>query len=61
MNSIDHQHCVKLIEMYETKAKLFMVMELLKGGELFSRIADQGYFSEKMAADLCQQIASSLQ
>ena len=60
MDRIKHDNCVKLTEMYETKAKLFMVMELLKGGELFSRIARQGYFSEKQAADLSKQIASSL-
>jgi len=29
MHEVDHPNCVKLFEIFETKKKLFMVMELL--------------------------------
>jgi serine/threonine protein kinase len=38
MHKIHHQHCVQLVEMFETKKKIWMVMEILTGGELFDRI-----------------------
>eukprot|EP01104_Vermistella_antarctica_P005896 TRINITY_DN16642_c0_g2_i1.p1 TRINITY_DN16642_c0_g2~~TRINITY_DN16642_c0_g2_i1.p1 ORF type:complete len:800 (+),score=282.95 TRINITY_DN16642_c0_g2_i1:290-2401(+) len=42
--------------MFETKSHLFLVMELIEGGELFDRIVDQGTFSEKLAAQITAQI-----
>merc|ERR1719266_1663841 len=60
MQKVDHKNCVKLYEIYETHSRLFMVMELLTGGELFDRIVTKGSYSEKEAADVCATIAEAL-
>ena len=60
MHMIDHPNCVKLYEMFETKKKLYLVMELLTGGELFDRITSKGQFSEREAAHVIKQVAQAL-
>jgi len=61
MQRVEHKHCVRLFEIYETNAKLYMVMEILTGGELFDRIVSKGSYSEKEAADVVQTVAAALQ
>lgn len=60
LQKIKHENCVSLFDLYETKTKLYMVLELLTGGELYDRIVLKGSFSEKEAADLIQKLASAL-
>jgi len=60
MQKVDHKHCVKLYEIYETSHKLYMVMEILTGGELFDRIVAKGSYSEKEAAGVTETVAKSL-
>eukprot|EP00301_Raphidiophrys_heterophryoidea_P014518 c22941_g1_i1.p1 GENE.c22941_g1_i1~~c22941_g1_i1.p1 ORF type:complete len:439 (-),score=134.01 c22941_g1_i1:296-1612(-) len=48
----DHPHVIQLREIYEKKGRMFIVMELVRGGELFDRIIARQFFSEKDARDL---------
>jgi len=61
MHKLNHYNCVQLYEMFETNKKIYMVMELLTGGELFDRIVAKGSYSEKEASDLIKDIASAIQ
>jgi len=61
MHKINHANCVILYEMFETKPKLYMVMELLTGGELFDRIVLKGNYSEKEASNVIKNVASAIQ
>jgi len=61
LQKIDHMHIVKLYDIYETKDHLYMVMELLKGGELFDNIVQKGTYSEKEAAAVMRQILEAVQ
>jgi len=61
MHKINHPHCVQLYEMFETSKKIYMVMELLTGGELFDRIVAKGSYSEREASDLVKDITSAIQ
>jgi len=60
MHKIHHPHCIELIEMFESKQKIYMVMELLTGGELFDRIVSKGSYSEREASQVVKSIASAL-
>lgn len=60
MQRVEHKHCVRLFEIYETSSKLYMVMEILTGGELFDRIVSKGSYSEKEAAEVVNTVSTAL-
>jgi calcium/calmodulin-dependent protein kinase I len=60
MHRINHPHCVRLFEIFETSKRLYMVMELLTGGELFDRIVKKGSFSEKEASEVVRNVTDAL-
>merc|ERR1712100_304712 len=41
MRRAAHDHCVKLIEVFETLDEVQVVLEYMQGGDLFSRILEQ--------------------
>jgi len=51
---------VKLYEIYDSKDKFYMVMELMHGGELFDRIVEEEFFSEKLASDTIRPIIDAI-
>ena len=57
---IDHPNIVKLFDVYETSTHFYLAMEHLTGGELFDRIVEKGFYSEKDAADALAQLASAI-
>ncbi|EFC37690.1 calcium/calmodulin-dependent protein kinase-like protein [Naegleria gruberi] len=62
LKSVNDQNIVELIDVYENGMKVYLVMELLTGGELFDRIVNkypEGY-SEDVAAELIRKIVSSI-
>ena len=44
-----HPNILKLYEVYEGDYHIYLVLELLKGGELFDRIIQIGHYSEQDA------------
>ncbi|XP_075243256.1 calcium/calmodulin-dependent protein kinase type 1-like [Convolutriloba macropyga] len=60
LKAIDHPNIVKLVEHIDEKKHIYLIMTLITGGELFDRILDVGYYSEKSAATLVQQILSAV-
>ena len=57
---MDHPNVVKLYEVYENEDYLYLVMELLAGGELFDRIVAKKTFSEQEAADVIRPLVQAL-
>mmetsp|Transcript_38638 Transcript_38638/g.109276 ORF Transcript_38638/g.109276 Transcript_38638/m.109276 type:complete len:369 (-) Transcript_38638:409-1515(-) len=53
---VDHPNCIKLHAVYHTGRNVYIVTELVYGGELLDRITETGNYSEKVAAKLLQQI-----
>jgi len=60
LKRLKHPNIVALQEVFEDKTKVFLVMELVTGGELFDRIVEKGSYSEKDAADLIKQVLSAV-
>ena len=60
MRNVDHPNIIKLYDVYESSHHVYMVLELVSGGELFDRIVDKGHFSEADASVIMSQIFSSL-
>lgn len=53
---LDHPHVVRLVDVYESEEYLWLVMENMKGGELFRRVTKKKRFDEKTAAETCWQM-----
>ncbi|XP_062007987.1 CBL-interacting serine/threonine-protein kinase 25-like [Rosa rugosa] len=59
MHLVHHPHIVELKEVMATKTKIFFVMEHVKGGELFEKIA-KGKLKEDVARKYFQQLISAV-
>ncbi|XP_039221255.1 calcium/calmodulin-dependent protein kinase type IV isoform X3 [Crotalus tigris] len=57
---LSHPNIIKLKEIYETPTEISLVLELVTGGELFDRIVEKGYYSERDAADAVKQILEAV-
>lgn len=55
-----HPNILKLHEVFETKNFLYLVLELVNGGELFDQIVARGEYSEQDASDIVRQIISAV-
>ncbi|KAM5146622.1 calcium/calmodulin-dependent protein kinase type 1B [Mantella aurantiaca] len=61
LKKIDHKNIVALEDIYESPSHLYLAMELVTGGELFDRIIERGYYTEKDASQLIQQVLDAVQ
>ncbi|KAK7294016.1 hypothetical protein RJT34_16899 [Clitoria ternatea] len=59
MRLVRHPHIVQLKEVMATKGKIFLVMEYVKGGEFFGKVA-KGKLSEDVARKYFQQLISAV-
>nr|GMC48911.1 CBL-interacting serine/threonine-protein kinase 5-like [Ipomoea batatas] len=59
MRLVRHPHVVELREVMATKTKIFFVMEHVKGGELFAKVA-KGKLKEESARKYFQQLISAV-
>ncbi|KAJ1428496.1 Serine/threonine-protein kinase, active site [Sesbania bispinosa] len=59
MRLVRHPHIVELKEVMANKAKIFMVVEYVKGGELFAKVA-KGKMKEEIARKYFQQLISAV-
>ncbi len=60
LKKIHHPYIVDLKEVMSSKDKIFMVMELVTGGDLFDKIAVEGPMKEPAAKTLFAQLLSAL-
>mmetsp|Transcript_4013 Transcript_4013/g.7750 ORF Transcript_4013/g.7750 Transcript_4013/m.7750 type:complete len:463 (-) Transcript_4013:266-1654(-) len=58
---INHRNIVQLFEIYETPSYLYLVMELVTGGELFDSVVEKGFYSEKDAAEVMRDVVLAIQ
>ncbi|XP_035723153.1 calcium/calmodulin-dependent protein kinase type 1-like isoform X2 [Vespa mandarinia] len=60
LRRLTHPNIVQLLETYEDKIKVYLVMELVTGGELFDRIVEKGSYTEKDASGLIRQVLEAV-
>ena len=59
LRRVRHPNIVQLFEVMATKAKIYFVMEYVKGGELFNKVA-KGRLKEEVARKYFQQLISAV-
>ncbi|XP_078040319.1 calcium/calmodulin-dependent protein kinase I isoform X2 [Augochlora pura] len=60
LRRLTHPNIVQLLETFEDKQKVYLIMELVTGGELFDRIVEKGSYTEKDASGLIRQILEAV-
>ena len=60
MQVCEHDHIIRLYEVYDEPKKEYLSMELVTGGELFDRIVNKGHYTEKDAAQCIYELCSAL-
>lgn len=60
MKLLNHPHVVEMKEVFEDKNYVYVVMELVEGGELFDRIRKKRVFSEYMAYHIIKQLLETV-
>lgn len=60
MRRLDNNNIIKLYEVHENENFIYLVLELLHGGELFERIIKKGIYTEKDASILMSKLLCAL-
>ncbi|KAI0138135.1 Pkinase-domain-containing protein [Hypoxylon sp. NC0597] len=61
MKLIDHPNIVKLYDIWESRAEIYLVLEYAQKGDLYSYVSQQSYLSEVEAIFFFRQILSALE
>ncbi|XP_033626165.1 serine/threonine-protein kinase H1-like [Asterias rubens] len=60
LRRVRHTNIIQLIEVFDSKERLYMVMELATGGELFDRIVAKGNFTERDATRVLKMVLEAI-
>ncbi|KAK7359212.1 hypothetical protein VNO77_01162 [Canavalia gladiata] len=60
LRRVRHPNIVQLLEVMATKSKIYFVMEFVRGGELFNKVA-KGRLKEEVARNYFQQLISAVE
>eukprot|EP01098_Paradermamoeba_levis_P003749 TRINITY_DN1667_c0_g1_i1.p1 TRINITY_DN1667_c0_g1~~TRINITY_DN1667_c0_g1_i1.p1 ORF type:complete len:366 (-),score=157.56 TRINITY_DN1667_c0_g1_i1:122-1135(-) len=59
--AVDHDNIVRLKEIFEGSDVYYIVLELISGGELFDKIVQLQFYSEKDASRIIRQVLAAVQ
>jgi len=60
MKQLKHPNILPLIEVFEDKEHIFLILQLVTGGELFDKIVEKGNYSERDASMIVNQILQAV-
>uniref|UniRef100_F7BGM9 Protein serine kinase H2 n=1 Tax=Ornithorhynchus anatinus TaxID=9258 RepID=F7BGM9_ORNAN len=60
LRRVSHCNIIQLIEVFEIRDRVYLVMELATGGELLDRVIAQGSFTERDATRVLQMVADGI-
>jgi len=60
MRKLHHQHIIALYDVFEDEERIYLILELVTGGELFDQIVSRGVYSERDAAAVISQILEAV-
>lgn len=55
-----HPNIIRLEDVSFSPTKIFMVMELMRGGELFDYVVERGTLSEDEASSMIRKVTSAV-
>jgi serine/threonine protein kinase len=60
MKVVAHNNVVKMYEVLASKSKIFIVLELVTGGELFDKIVAEKHFDEEKSRFYYRQLVTGV-
>jgi len=60
LTTLDHPNVIKLYEAWETKKRIFIILEYCDGGDLFDSLAENDSYSEQDAAHIFRQMLRAI-
>jgi calcium/calmodulin-dependent protein kinase I len=60
LKKVKHPNIVCLKDIYETTDNLYLIMELVTGGELFDKIVEKGQYTEKEASVVVSKMLNAI-
>src|SRR5688572_19883041 len=60
LRELNHPNIIQLFDVYITEEKIFIVMELMEGGELFDYVVQKGTLTEDEAAKIVRKVTGAL-
>ncbi|KAJ8503670.1 hypothetical protein OPV22_004556 [Ensete ventricosum] len=60
MRRLCHPNILRLLDVLASRSRIYLVLELAKGGELFSRLAGRGRLTEDLARPIFHQLLSAV-
>ncbi|CAI5707301.1 unnamed protein product [Peronospora effusa] len=60
LREMQHPHIVKLYDVFQEEKYFFLVTEFMPGGELFERIVQKNFYSEREARDLVKVLLETI-
>lgn len=60
LSRVQHPFVIRLEEVFRSASKLFIVMEMASGGELYDRVVSKGRYSETEARQAVRMLLNGL-
>lgn len=60
LSDLKHPNIIKLEDVFETADRIFIIMEVMNGGELFDYVVEKGTLSEAEASVIVRNITSAI-
>jgi serine/threonine protein kinase len=60
LKALKHPNIIKLEDTFESPDRIYMIMEIMQGGELFDYVVEKGTLSEEEASVLVRKITSAV-
>lgn len=60
LKEMKHVHIIRLYDFFTEPSTYYLVMERMRGGELFDRIVAKAYYNEKEARDTCKIVLDAV-
>jgi len=61
MTKLSHPHVLSMLDIFEDKDYIYLVLDLISGGELFQKILDRGHYTEEDTRKIIHQILEAVE
>ena len=61
LSELKHPHIIGLYDVFDTPENIFMVLEMVHGGELLDRLIEKSAYTEREARDVCKIVMEAMQ